>query len=81
MLACSKTEIVRPDVYSLISEHYSLDTVLRNKYVLWQDTVVREEEKRRLDTIKPKWFPLCNVNLEKIGLEYRYYLKNGNKIN
>ena len=85
LFSCTKQELIAqkntPDVYKLISVHYKLDTTDAKTFVLWQDTVFRAEEKIKLDTITPKWQPICNADLKKIGLEYRYYMKNGLVLN
>lgn len=85
LFSCTKQVLVAQtnsaDVYKLISVHYKLDTTDAKVHVIWQDSVFRIEEKRKLDTILPKWQPLCNARLEKIGLEYRYYMKNGFVLN
>ena len=89
--SCQKQEIGENkyefDSYSCVVEHWSMDTTIMFKRVVWwkQDSVYTKEMKQMLDTMKPKYLVMCPIPYAKdyksdFWLEYTYYTKNNKKI-
>lgn len=84
-LSCTKEEIGEVkytfDHYQLIADHYTLDTVLVKRYVLWEDDSIWKQETRTLLDGQPDtWWLMCATEKFPLRIEHWYYLKNGKKI-
>lgn len=84
LFSCSKQDVIAQpksaDVYTLVIEHYTLDTVFVNRYIQWRDTVFIDKEKKKIESTPGKWYLMCATDRLPLRLEYWYYLKNGIRI-
>ena len=84
LVSCSKSQVLPPkritDSYKMFVEQYTLDTVLLNSIIWWQDTLSNPKEKIKIDTLHPKWYRICDSNNKPTHLDYIYYTRNGIKI-